>query len=320
VTRARQFQFVVMTALAASLLSSCSRDDRPQRAAVPTAHEQEVVRRKVEIAVQARHQAEQEERLQTLQTIAVRQRDSLHGRARDFTTRWQTFFARRADKKRLREEEAREEWARLSGSDREAVRAIREKLKAGLRLVPGEEDFALDKKSLEEPFGKYLLDQVRAYPARRSYLCQLPRCKELLDEAEEKERFGRLEEKARADVAAFAEQVRQITGSAEQVRAGRYEEAAVNLTAALAKSPFVPEFYALRGAVFCLALQELDRAVADLDEAARLNPADGWVWYCRGVARWLKGSPALARADFQTAVRTDPGLARLVRDLDPAAH
>jgi tetratricopeptide (TPR) repeat protein len=312
-----RFPLALSAALTGLLLGSCSRVKRP-KAAVPTAYEQELARKKVEVVVQARQRAEQTDRLQALQAVAAREEKSLKSRARDFTVHWQTFFAKRAKKKRIQEEQAREEMARLPARDREAVNAILDKLKAGRPLAAGEEDFALDKVSLERPFGNYLLDQVREFPARKSLLSQIPRYRELLDAAAEDQRLDRSEEKARADLAAFAAQVQQMTAAAQRVRESDMEAAAAGLTVAVEKSPFVPEFFALRGAIQCLALQDLDRAIADLDEANRLDPSDAWVWYCRGVAYWLKGSHAPARADFQMAVKTDPALAALVRDIDPA--
>ena len=66
---------------------------------------------------------------------------------------------------------------------------------------------------------------------------------------------------------------------------------------------------ARRGSAY-LHLGEFDRALADLDGAARLAPADAGVVYNRGLARARLGDDAGALADFSEAVRLDPGLAR----------
>src|SRR5262249_21398517 len=159
--------------------------------------------------------------------------------------------------------------------------------------------------------------EVRANPARRHFIGLIPRRQALLDRAEEEERLERVEAKAHADLAAFALQVKQMKQAAEQIREGKYDLTAAELSKALEKSPFVPEFYTLRGAVYCLAGLDLQKALADLDEAQRLNSKDAWVWYCRGLAHWIKGSPGPARADFHEAVQRDHDLASLVRRIDP---
>ena len=50
------------------------------------------------------------------------------------------------------------------------------------------------------------------------------------------------------------------------------------------------------------------RAIADYDEAIRLDPALALAYNNRGVSRRDSGDAARARADFQTAVTMDPAL------------
>jgi tetratricopeptide (TPR) repeat protein len=315
--RSRYVGITLAGCLAGLLVFSCSKGDRPTRAEIAHARQEQLVQRQREAAVQEKENVELSERLQTLHAIAGRERESLEARSRDFHRQWQTYFAKRSEQKKTAQKIMVEELAGLSAKDRELVRAIEEKLKAGKSLEASEEEFAMDKKGLEKPLGTYLLHEVREYPARKRFLFLIPHSKSVVERAEEEERLERAETKAHPDLEAFTLQVKQIKQAGELIHNANYDQAVSALTKALDKSPFVPEFYALRGAVYCLAGLDLDKAMADLNEAQKLNPEDAWVWYCRGVAQWIKGNPAPARADFREAVQRDNGLIPLVRKIDP---
>jgi tetratricopeptide (TPR) repeat protein len=317
IMRSRHSRTILFACLMGLVPVSCSKHKPTDKAALAIKRETELARLQRESAVKEKENTEQTERLQTLATIAARERDSLELRAREFRRQWQHYFARRAEEQKTYQEMVGTERAGMTERDREDVKALEEKIKAGKRLTPAEEEFAMDRKVLDQAFGQYLLREVRTNPARRHFMGLIPRRKALLERAEEEERLDRVETKARADLAAFELQVKQMKQAAAQVREGKYDLAAVDLTRSLEKSPFVPEFYALRGAVYCLAGLDLEKALADLDEAQRLSFQDAWVWYCRGVVHWIKGAQGPARADFREAMQRDHGLTSLVRRIDP---
>jgi len=63
--------------------------------------------------------------------------------------------------------------------------------------------------------------------------------------------------------------------------------------------------YKKRAFVYAVA-GELDRAIADFDEAIRLDPKDADTYRNRGLAYNSKGSYDLAIVDFNEAIRLDP--------------
>jgi len=313
----RKVWIILWASFVALVPVSCSKHKPNKKAALAIAREQELARQQREAVVQQKEDSELADRLQTLQAIAARERGSLKGRAQSFRQQWQAYFARKAEEEKTYKEMVESERAGLTEKDNEMVKAIEEKIKAGKRLDFQEEEFALQKKVLEQTVGKYLLRELRDNPSRRAFLGLIPRRQFLVERAEEDEHRAERESKARADLAAFALQVKQMNQAADQVHGGHYDLAVAGLTTALEKSPFVQEFYALRGAVYCLTGLDFKKALADLDEAQRLNAEDPWVWYCRGLTQWLKGNARPARADFHEAVRRDPALAKLVRQVDP---
>src|SRR5437763_16510929 len=51
---------------------------------------------------------------------------------------------------------------------------------------------------------------------------------------------------------------------------------------------------------------EYDRAIADCDDAIKLNPKDAKSYYVRGLAYHLKGEYDRAIADFDQTIKLDP--------------
>ena len=58
---------------------------------------------------------------------------------------------------------------------------------------------------------------------------------------------------------------------------------------------------------------QFDRAIADFDEAIRLDPADAMALFGRGFARVGRGDLDGAISDYTAGVRLDPKCARPVR-------
>jgi tetratricopeptide (TPR) repeat protein len=313
----RKVGIILWACLVGLVPISCSKHKPNNKAALAIAREQELARQQREAVVQQKEDSEQADRLQTLQAIAARERASLKVRAESFRQQWQAYFARKSEEEKTYQEMVKSERAGLTEKDKETVKSIEEKIKAGKRLDFQEEEYSLQKKVLEKTVGKYLLREMRDNPSRRAFLGLIPRRQFLVERAEEDEHRAERESKARADMTAFALQVQQMNQAADLVKGGHYDLAVAGLTTALEKSPFVPEFYALRGAVYSLTELDFKKALSDLDEAQRLNAEDPWVWYCRGLTQWLKGNARPARADFREAVRRDPTLAKLVRQVDP---
>jgi tetratricopeptide (TPR) repeat protein len=64
-------------------------------------------------------------------------------------------------------------------------------------------------------------------------------------------------------------------------------------------------FYAKRGNARVNALRH-EAAIADYNEAIKLQPDDALVYACRGIALWVLGKKAEALSDFKTAARLEP--------------
>src|SRR5262245_45229481 len=81
--------------------------------------------------------------------------------------------------------------------------------------------------------------------------------------------------------------------------------AALTACAAHAQSPRIAEDHNKRG----IALKqrgELERAIAEFDQAIELNPRLADAWCNRGSAYYFNGDPDRAMADFNQAIALDP--------------
>ena len=86
------------------------------------------------------------------------------------------------------------------------------------------------------------------------------------------------------------------------------DRALADLDEAVRLDPAYPCAYSNRGRVYAFK-RDLDRAIKDYDEAIRLDPAFALAYNNRGDA-WLgKGDRKRAMADFDAAIRSDPDLA-----------
>jgi tetratricopeptide (TPR) repeat protein len=69
--------------------------------------------------------------------------------------------------------------------------------------------------------------------------------------------------------------------------------------------PTLPTF--VSRAVFRWSTQkQYERAIADYDEAIRLDPKSAAVYYSRGRCREARGDPKGAKVDYSEAARLDP--------------
>jgi tetratricopeptide (TPR) repeat protein/tRNA A-37 threonylcarbamoyl transferase component Bud32 len=85
---------------------------------------------------------------------------------------------------------------------------------------------------------------------------------------------------------------------------GRYAEAIADYSRALAQEPRSPGMRTRRGWAALMAASQM--ALADFDEAIKLNPKDGDSYNGRGYARVQLGQYRAAVADAETAVRLGP--------------
>lgn len=86
---------------------------------------------------------------------------------------------------------------------------------------------------------------------------------------------------------------REIADCTRWIERGRLKP--VNLEAA----------YYDRGRAYHLS-GDYDRAIADYDQALRLEPRDAAVWFNRGLAHYAKGDNDAAIRDYDAAIRLDP--------------
>jgi tetratricopeptide (TPR) repeat protein/serine/threonine protein kinase len=87
--------------------------------------------------------------------------------------------------------------------------------------------------------------------------------------------------------------------------AGRFEEAIVDLTQAIAQDAFNP-VYVTRRALYRVFVQELDGAQADIDRALELNPTYPPIYYAQGILALALGDNRAAVEAFTRAIELDP--------------
>jgi tetratricopeptide (TPR) repeat protein len=88
----------------------------------------------------------------------------------------------------------------------------------------------------------------------------------------------------------------------------RRPEAILIYTQVIKEDPREVEAYKERADTFAQEGQ-FDKAIADLNRAARLAPRDPWVFDKRGLAWFCKGEYQKAVDDFTTAIHLRPNLA-----------
>lgn len=77
-------------------------------------------------------------------------------------------------------------------------------------------------------------------------------------------------------------------------------------TALIQEDPKNEAAYFNRGLVHGRDLQQYDRAVADFDQAIRLNPQDAAAYHSRAMSYERLGQKDRAEADFEQAAKLDP--------------
>lgn len=95
---------------------------------------------------------------------------------------------------------------------------------------------------------------------------------------------------------------------------GKWEAAIDSLSEAVAKNPFESEGYLLRGqAYMCRGREYVSQALADFNEAIRLNPENCEAYYNRALAYRERREKQKALTDELTARRLDPNAERAGR-------
>ena len=90
--------------------------------------------------------------------------------------------------------------------------------------------------------------------------------------------------------------------------AGDYDRAIADYNEAIRLDPKSAIAFSDRGVAY-MRKGDLDRAFADYNEALRLNPTYGPAFSNRGVAYWKKGDNVRAFADYNEAIRLNPNYA-----------
>ena len=80
-----------------------------------------------------------------------------------------------------------------------------------------------------------------------------------------------------------------------------------------------PTLYYDRGMI-CLSLRDNCAAIADFNEAIRLDPNHAEAHFERGKAWYLEGQPHKSRYDFEEAMRLDPLLKHEIEQLQEQFH
>src|SRR5262245_48317152 len=90
---------------------------------------------------------------------------------------------------------------------------------------------------------------------------------------------------------------------------GELDRAIADYNEAIRLNPKDDLAYSSRGSAWA-AKGDLDRAIADFNEAIRLDPKDADTYLQRGLAWKEKGDLVRANADFDQAIKLDPKLKR----------
>jgi hypothetical protein len=99
-----------------------------------------------------------------------------------------------------------------------------------------------------------------------------------------------------------------------QFHGGDFHTAVTTLTEAIAANPADAEAYVFRGrAYLCLGSENAGRAIADFNEAIRLDPNNYEAYYQRAIAHREKGDRKAAMHDENRARQLDPVAARFTR-------
>lgn len=103
-------------------------------------------------------------------------------------------------------------------------------------------------------------------------------------------------------------------GDAYRLHQNDIDRALADYDQAIRVKPDFALAFASRGFVHLFARPQLDRAIADFNEALRLDPASASVFYYRGVAWSDKGDWDGAIADFDQAIRLRPAFSIAYRN------
>jgi len=97
----------------------------------------------------------------------------------------------------------------------------------------------------------------------------------------------------------------RVMNDHDETRSDRWNSISAHLTRLTEKRPESWWFWRARGHVR-MRLGHPDRSEADYDQAIRLNPGDGWSWLGRGLARKSRGSALPALADLARSLALEP--------------
>src|SRR5215211_1234758 len=113
------------------------------------------------------------------------------------------------------------------------------------------------------------------------------------------------EERNRAEAEALARYSSLIIQADTDYNAGHYEAAIANYNEAIRLDPKSAQLFINRGNAY-KNKRDHDRAIADFNDAIRLDPKSALAFRDRGDAYTNKGDPDRAIADFNEAIRLDP--------------
>src|SRR5215211_3461274 len=121
------------------------------------------------------------------------------------------------------------------------------------------------------------------------------------------------EERNRAEAEALARYSSLIIQADTDYKAGHYEAAIANYNEAIRLDPKSAQLFINRGNAY-KNKRDHDRAIADFNDAIRLDPKSALAFRDRGDAYTNKGDPDRAIADFNEAIRLDPKSAHAFRN------